>query len=199
MTRYRMTFKCADCKNVFKQITSNSNLQSAPCPKCRRAKMKASKPPIKFMRVGDGPVTDADLLAEKIAKKLMKTPEFQASLASKLLSPTPQAAQNRIKAVDTTADIVMQDYKIGDLPDHGMRVGDTMTPKLPPAQQAKADNFFGGGKKSGLPFNSRQVAAMINSGGLRPEANGAMNPVAQMHRNRTKPATQIIASTDGKH
>jgi hypothetical protein len=200
MTRYRMTFKCAECCNVFKKITSDANLQSTPCPACRRAKTKSPKSTIKFMRMGDGPVTDADLLAEKIAKKLMDTPEFQASLASKLLSPTSQSSQNQIKAIDTTAEVVMQDYKMGDLKDN-VRTGDTMAPRLPPAQQAKADAFFGGAgrKRAGSPFNPRQIAAMVNSGGLRPEANGVMNPVAQMHKHRTKPPVHIINSTGGKN
>lgn len=197
--KYRMTFKCVDCKDVFQKITMNKNLQSAPCPACRKAKIKTKKETVRFVRMSDGPVTDTDLLAEKIARKLMDTPEFQKSLASKLLSPTPKSAQTQIKAIDTTADIVMQDFKMGDLKD-SVRTGDIMAPKLPPAQQAKADNFFSMGRKgSNSPFNARQIAGMVNSGGLRPEANGAINPVARMHQNRTKMATQIIASTDGKH
>lgn len=200
LTKYRMTFKCADCGEVFKKITTNAELKSAPCPECRKAKTKSAKPTVRFVRTGDGPITDTDLLAEKIAKQLMATPEFQASLASKLLSPTPKSSQTQIKAIDTTAEVVMQDYKMGNISDTPLRTGDTLAPKLPPAQQAKADNFFGGGgKKSGLPFNPRQIAAMVNSGGLRPEANGAINPVARMHQNRTRPPTHIMASTDGKH
>lgn len=195
-----MTFKCPEpkCGEVFQRITTNVDLKSSPCPACRKAKLKPKKETVRFVRMGDGPVTDADLLAEKIAKKLMDTPEFQQSLLSKFMSPTPKSTQTQIKAIDTTADIVMQDFKMGDLKD-SVRTGDIMAPKLPPAQQAKADNFFSGGKKNGLPFNTRQVAAMVNSGGLRPEANGAMNVVANMHRNRTRAPTQIIASTDGKH
>lgn len=200
--KYRMTFKCPEpsCGNVFKKITTNQYLQSSPCPECRKAKVKSPKPTVKFIRMGDGIVTDADLLAEKIALKLMSTPEFQASLASKLLSPTPQSSQNQIKAIDITAKTVMEDYKMGDLKDN-VRTGDVMAPKLPPAQQAKADNFFGGagGKRPGMPFNARQVAGMVNSGMLKPSAaNGAVNPVAQMHQNRTKPPVHIMASTDGK-
>lgn len=199
LVKYRMTFKCVECGDVFKRVTSNKDLQSSPCPSCAKAKTKSKQKTVRFVRVGDGPVTDADLLAEKIAQKLMATPEFQQSLLSKLMSPTSERGVVQNKAIDTTAEVVMQDYKMGDLKDN-LRTGDAMAPKLPPAQQAKADAFFGGGgsKRAGMPFNGRQIAAMVNSGSLQPEANGAVNPVARMHRNRTKLATHIIASTDGK-
>ena len=49
-----------------------------------------------------------------------------------------------VKAVDATAEIVMQDYKLTDLKDN-VRAGESIAPKLPPAQQALADGMFGGG------------------------------------------------------
>ena len=192
--KYRVTCKC-DCGNVFKLITTNMDVSSARCTTCR-----AKKRMTRLVRMGDGPVSDADLLAEKIAAKMMQTPEFQQRLLSKLMSPTPVSSKNNIKAVDETANIVMEDYKIGDLPDRGLRTGDTMAPKLPPAQQAKADNFFGGGgKKRGAgPFNASNITRMVNSGVLNPNVNGAINPVARTHAARIKPPVHVIASTDGK-
>ena len=50
----------------------------------------------------------------------------------------------RTKAIDATADIVMQDHKMTNLRD-GIRPGESMAPKLPLAQQAAADNFFAAG------------------------------------------------------
>lgn len=191
--KFRITCKC-DCGNVFKLITKNKDVTAARCSMC-----KAKKRMTRLVRMGDGPVSDADLIQEKAIKKLMETPEFQQRLLSKLMSPTPETSRNNIKAVDATADIVMQDYKIGDLPDRGLRTGDTMTPKLPPAQQAQADNFFGGGKKnSNGAFNAANIRRMVNSGSLKPEANGAINPIARTHAARVKPPVRIIASTDGK-
>lgn len=191
--KYRITCKC-DCGNVFKLITTNSDVKSARCSMC-----KAKKRMTRLVRTGDGPVSNADITAEKLAEKLMEDPAFQQRLLSKLMSPTPQGEKNRIKAVDTTADIVMQDYKIGDLPDRGIRPGDNMAPKLPPAQQVKADNFFGGGKKNGNGmFNPGNIRRMVNSGALKPEANGAINPIARTHAARVRPPVQVIASTDGK-
>ena len=48
-----------------------------------------------------------------------------------------------VKAVDATAQIVMEDHKMTDLQDN-LRTGDVAAPKLPPAQQKLADGFFGG-------------------------------------------------------
>ena len=50
------------------------------------------------------------------------------------------------RAVDATAEIVMQDYQMTDLRSD-VREGESAAPKLPPKQQEAADNFFGGGLK----------------------------------------------------
>ncbi len=60
-------------------------------------------------------------------------------------APAHIGANNVVKAVDATADIVMQDYKLTDLKDN-VRTGESVAPKLPPHQQVLADNMFGGGK-----------------------------------------------------
>ena len=53
--RYRMTFKCNDCQRVFKKVTSNVNLQSAPCPDCKTKNKK-----LKLFKVGDGPIPSTE-------------------------------------------------------------------------------------------------------------------------------------------
>lgn len=193
--KYRMTFKCSECGSQFKKITTNRDLMSAPCPECKSREQKT-----RFTRMGDGPVTDADLLAEKISKKMMETPEFQQALLSKLMSPIPQSSKNRNKAVDTTADIVMEDYKLGDLKDNAQR-GDTMAPSLPPKLQKQADNFFAGKKKGASigGLNTAAIARAAMSGAYRPEATGAINPVAAQHRAKARAPVNVMASYDGKN
>lgn len=46
-----------------------------------------------------------------------------------------------VRAVDKTAEIVMQDHGLTDLKDN-IRVGEAMAPKLPGEQQKVADTFF---------------------------------------------------------
>jgi hypothetical protein len=46
-----------------------------------------------------------------------------------------------VRAIDETARIVQEDYKMTDLRDN-LREGDMAAPKLPPQQQAAADSFF---------------------------------------------------------
>jgi hypothetical protein len=186
--KFRVTFKCK-CGSVFQVITKNPDKKVACCPDCKDKQEK-----IKFVRMGDGPISDATLIAEKLAEEFRKTPEFQQALLAKLMSPTPEASQNRIKAVDETAKIVMEDHKMTDLPDHGLRTGDVAAPKLPPKLQAQADGFFGGAKsKNGMAgLNTRAIAAAAMRGAYSPKATGAINPIAEQHRARLKPNVRII-------
>ena len=62
----------------------------------------------------------------------------------------------RVKAVDETAKIVMEDFHMTDLKD-GIRAGENMAPKLPQAQQAAADNYFGGGAMKSAGLNKKQT------------------------------------------
>lgn len=189
--KYRMTFKCK-CGGVFKKITTDPNLMSAACPECRSAERKT-----KLVRMGDGAVTDADLLAEKMVKKLMETPEFQERLLAKMMSPIPQQAQTRNKAIDTTADIVMEDYKMGDLKDRVYQ-GESMAPKLAPPLQKQADAMFSGRKSKSLPINAAAIARAAMAGAYAPHNTGGINPVAMQHKSGIRPPVKIINPSDGK-
>lgn len=85
-----------------------------------------------------------------------------ANLTRMLESGTPPAQIGRnvkTKAVDATADIVMSDYKLTDLKD-SIRPGESMAPKLPPAQQAAADNYFGGGAMKAAGISAKQASLL---------------------------------------
>ena len=183
--KYRMTFKCS-CGNVFRKITTNINLMSASCPECKKKRKMA-----RFQRPGDGPVTNEDLLAEKVAEKLRATPEWQASYMAKALSPTSPESKNINKAIDATADIVMQDYKIGDLPST-VKMGEPMAPKLDPRRQALADGMFS--RKGSANFSPRNMGAIAKtamSGGLR-DPRTYRDPVG-MIKPQYKPNVNIVA------
>lgn len=95
-----------------------------------------------------------------------------------------QSSQNMIKALDYTAKATMETYGMADLNlNSNMKPGDSCAPKLPPAQQTMADNFFGG---KGIP-NSGAIAAKALAGSYA-DAN---NPVANLHRSKVAPKFNI--------
>jgi hypothetical protein len=65
----------------------------------------------------------------------------------------------RVKAVDETAKIVMEDYQMTDLKDN-IRHGENVAPKLPPAQQKAADNYFGNAGLKAAGINEKQAALL---------------------------------------
>lgn len=96
------------------------------------------------------------------------------------------------KAVDMTADIVMQDHGMTDLRDN-VREGETATPKLPPKLQAAADSMFSG------PKNRRRLAhaeAMAGhpSGGIFGMPTGAILKAAVSGRFMTPDTAQPVAT-----
>lgn len=211
--KYRMTFKCS-CGNVYKKITKNPDLKSAPCPECKK-KDKITK----FVRLGDGPVPSSEAkigivpprpapnviykckacnsitrIFEEVGEPgLSECPACDSKeiqYRGHISKDIPTESTMRNKAVDMTADIVMQDYKLGDIKDN-VRVGETMAPKLEPRLQASADNMFGGAKKRGASFNAANVAKRAMSGSLRDPKN-YVDPVARLQP-AYKPNISIVA------
>jgi hypothetical protein len=102
-----------------------------------------------------------------------------------------------VKAVDETARIVMEDYKMTDLKDN-IRHGESVAPKLPGQQQALADNYFGGGGLRAAGISSKQAQALgrraiagafrstaLNPGSIQlPEVKNGQSPLRVM---RTEP------------
>lgn len=97
------------------------------------------------------------------------------------------------RAMDRTAEIVMKDYGMTDLRSN-QREGDTMAPRLPPAQQDAADNFFKAGSK--LAQTNPQAAARVaqmqaaaNTGAFahQPDARAINSIVDRSNENTGKP------------
>ena len=99
-----------------------------------------------------------------------------------------------VRAADTTAAIVMQDYGMTDLRDN-VREGESAAPKLPPAQQAAADNFFGGPKRRNatgiMALPPQQLIKAATSG--RFMTPDTVNPVATQHQHKDRPPIHIVA------
>ena len=101
-----------------------------------------------------------------------------------------------VRAVDTTAEIVMQDYGMTDLRSD-VREGESAAPKLPPKLQEAADNMFGGGARRGrmggvMGMSTQAVIKSAVAG--RFMTPDTVNPIAMSHGKRERPPVNIIAS-----
>jgi hypothetical protein len=123
--KYQITLKCRSCTHRYKRVLfaeseeELDDVPNPPCPKCakrsrRTDTMQQATPPIPH-----------DGLTGIIAEQ--RAPGVNGS--------------TMVKAIDQTAQIVMQDHGLSNLKDN-IREGDIMAPRLPPAQQKLADNFF---------------------------------------------------------
>lgn len=129
--RYRVTYECERCGKSFARVYKSVPAHDPPCPRfeCREAVAVEAK--------------DREI----------------ARLNAMLESQQPPAligANNAVKAVDATADIVMQDYSLTDLKDN-IRQGEAVAPSLPPQQQKMADAYFGGGTAKVPDFATNQM------------------------------------------
>ena len=84
------------------------------------------------------------------------------------------------KAIDESAKIVMEDYKMTDLRDD-VRPSETAAPKLPPHMQAQADAFFVGRGKRNPQLNAK--TAMMGMAALKGAFRqpSGYNPVQELH------------------
>lgn len=98
------------------------------------------------------------------------------------------------RAVDATAEIVMEDYGMTNLRDDS-REGESAAPKLAPRLQDMADNMFTRRPARGAPglmnMNPRSVmSAAVNGRFNTPDT---VNPIAIQHARKDKPPVRIIA------
>lgn len=176
------------------------------CPGCKKSDSE------RRFRLGDGAVEDADLVERSsfIAVERYtcfscnKDSRFYKEQEGDMLSHCPRCggqdvkflgkfdrtviaktSQNMIKALDVTAKMAMDQYKMGDINlNSNMKPGDSCAPKLPPRQQQAADAFFNGG---GLP-NASRIGANAMAGAYR-DPN---NPVAKLHQSKMAPKFNLV-------
>ena len=127
--RYRFSYRCELCGHEYSRVCKAAPKRNPPCP--------------------SPSCSDKALLAQQ-AKEI-------ENLRRMLESGTPPAQighKTVVKAIDETANIVMQDYNLTNLRDN-VGPGESVAPKLPPAQQAQAENYFGGGG-----FTAKQIPSI---------------------------------------
>lgn len=101
----------------------------------------------------------------------------------------------RVKAVDSTAEIVMADNRMTDLKDN-IRQGETMAPKLPPVMQSAADNFFSGGAKAALGTGETARQRWMKTLGARAMAGGMRDMAIAPNQvlPKTRPPVQRVSN-----
>lgn len=175
--KYDVKCKCLRCNGVYTKRVSErfyldlikGDRQDPPCPKkkCRDA-----------------------IAAAEIKRQAENMANVLASQRA------PGSFSNGTRAIDMTNRIVAADYGLTDLRnDDRVRADESSAPKLPPAQQALADNFFGGGKIATNPMMQARMAnaaAMAGSGALAP-ARGE-HIIDHIMAKKYKPPYKVIAS-----
>jgi hypothetical protein len=102
----------------------------------------------------------------------------------------------QVRAVDFTADLVMRDHGMTDLRSD-VREGESMAPKLPPRQQAMADNMFA--RRNSRGINPASIMGLSPRAVMQAAVSGRFNtpdtpnPVAIQHARRDAAPTHIIA------
>jgi hypothetical protein len=152
--KVRVSFQCGDCGHEWSRVYKTVPAKDPPCPN------KAC--------------SDASQLAQ-----LRHENENLRRMLEEGRPPAQIGKNPTVKAVDTTAEIVMQDYGMTDLRDN-IRQGESVAPKLPPAQQKAADTYFApeAGRSAGM--NKKQVDLLKRRAVAGAFRNMAVPPTAIM-------------------
>lgn len=136
---YKASYRCKDCNHNFSRVTKNFPKKEPNCPKCKKNDR---------LKWG-GTVSDT---THDMSPTVMQggTPDNPQKTFS-------MGKSNFTKAMDTTAEIVMQDYNLTNLQDN-LRAGDSMAPKLTPELERKVDDVF----KPQKPIMGQQGATNLN-------------------------------------
>ena len=171
-TKYKIKYQCELCGHEYSRTFKAIPIKDPPCP----SKACAAKQEI-------------EALKRQMAnlQKMIEDQHAPSQIGNKVV----------VKAVDETAKIVMEDYKMTDLKDN-IRHGESVAPKLPGQQQALADNYFGGGGLRAAGISSKQADALgrraiagafrstsLNPGAIQlPDVRNGQSPLRVM---RTEP------------
>ena len=96
------------------------------------------------------------------------------------------ASKTLNKCVDKTADIVMEDYGMGNLKST-VKPGEAMAPRLEPKRQAAADGMFSGPRRKSAGINTAALAKRAMTGGMR---DMRADPVKMLHHSEGRGRTQ---------
>lgn len=171
-TKYKIRYKCELCGHEYSRTYKAIPIKDPSCP------------------------SKACIAKQELASLKQQMANLQRMIEE---GHAPGQIGNKVvvKAVDETARIVMEDYKMTDLKDN-IRHGENVAPKLPGQQQTLADNYFGGGGLRAAGISSKQAQALgrraiagafrstaLNPGSIQlPEVKNGQSPLRVM---RTEP------------
>jgi hypothetical protein len=171
-TKYRIKYQCELCSHEYSRTYKAIPIKDPPCPS------KAS--------IAQQELTS---LKQQVAnlQRMVEEGRGPGQIGDKIV----------VKAVDETAKIVMEDYKMTDLKDN-IRHGEAVAPKLPGQQQTLADNYFGGAGLRAAGISAKQADALgrraiagafrstsLNPGAIQlPDVKNGQSPLRMM---RTEP------------
>ena len=173
MTRFRLTLRCNACGHKYKRtIECAGDVADVPDPPCPRCAKPRRKPRHKGLK----------------------------GIIESQSAPAVTGGNIRNKAIDETANIVMDMYGMSDLKTN-TREGDTMAPSLTPRQKMMSEHFWGGkrGRRNLVDMKPTVQAAMqgafLPGRGAR-AGDGAISGnevLTSLHSNRVRPKVNIIA------
>ena len=171
-TKYRIKYQCELCSHEYSRTYKAIPIKDPPCP---------SKACIAQQELAS--------LKQQVAnlQRMVEEGRGPGQIGDKIV----------VKAVDETAKIVMEDYKMTDLKDN-IRHGEAVAPKLPGQQQTLADNYFGGAGLRAAGISAKQADALgrraiagafrstsLNPGSIQlPDVKNGQSPLRMM---RTEP------------
>lgn len=163
---YVVTLECPRCLKPYKWRTKNLGAREPDCSKrkCVEAKVREQ--------------------SEREIANLKQMIEDR-------MAPGHIGANVSVKAIDKTAEIVMESYNMTDLKDN-IRQGETMAPKLPGPMQAAADGFFGGQNMKARGHRARQIEMMGKRAMAGAFRNMSVNPSELMPGSPGQPALRRV-------
>lgn len=166
--KFKISYRCERCNHEYSRTFKAIPKNDPPCP--------------------NKSCSDKAELAS-----LRKQIENLTRMVSEGMAPAQTGKNVRVKAVDQTAQIVMEDYQMTDLKDN-IRHGEGVAPKLPGDQQRVADNMFNGGAMQAAGMSKRQVENLGRRAIAGAYRNMAVAPNAMLPtevRNGQAPLRQI--------
>jgi hypothetical protein len=162
--RVRVLYRCAQCGHQWKSR------------------------PVRIAPKKDPPCPNSNCVELALLRQTAREVENLKRMLNEQRAPAQVGAKTIVKVIDYTAKAAMEDYQLTDLKD-SIREGESMAPKLPPSQQALADNYFGGQKdvmvKDVMTGQTRSVlAASLNRAGKK--------AMAGAYRNMAVPPNAVI-------
>jgi len=151
----------------------------------------------RFKAISD--LNDASDVEDKPCPKCAKAQKTRGMDVSAGKAPSV-GGSSIVRAMDQTADIVMDNYGMTDLNSDG-RPGAIMAPQLPPHQQQRADNMFSPKNNSMIGARAKQmIAAAAQGKGLGafapPRDPRTPDPIALVQATRQRPPIHFLNPRD---